>query len=162
MVRNVDDRSWAAGGHARLIGLGIAVVALAEMAYCHVADVGMKLDEHVYYMAGLFFCNIAASLALIGGLIFAYATSSTRLIAALLVGSAGLAAATIVGFVWSRTVGFPQMADHIGEWNTLGITSLVFEGVLLAVSLSILARDEVLQGGASGAPLRAGLRAGRR
>ena len=49
--------------------------------------------------------------------------------------TAGLTAATIVGFLWSRTIGFPQMADHIGEWDTLGITSLVFEGILFAISL---------------------------
>jgi hypothetical protein len=41
-----------------------AVVALVGMAYCHLKLVGMKFDEHVYYMAALF-CNIAASLVLI-------------------------------------------------------------------------------------------------
>ena len=133
----MDNRSPLSGGRAAMIGVGAAVVALVGMAYCHLRDVGMKLDEHVYYMAGLFFCNIAASVALIAALTWAYATRSLRLIAPLWAAAAGLAAATMAGFVWSRTLGFPQMADHIGEWDSLGITSLVFEGVLLAVSLSM-------------------------
>jgi hypothetical protein len=65
--------------------------------------------------------------------------------------TAGLTAATIVGFVWSRTIGFPQMADHIGEWDTLGITSLVFEGALLALSLAML-RQVPANHGAERAP----------
>jgi hypothetical protein len=65
----MDHRSPISGGRAAMIGVGAVVVALVGMAYCHLRDVGMKLDEHVYYMAGLFFCNIAASVALIAALI---------------------------------------------------------------------------------------------
>jgi hypothetical protein len=42
--------------------------------------------------------------------------------------------------VWSRTVGFPQMDDHVGEWDTLGITSLIFEGVVIFVSGLMLSK----------------------
>jgi hypothetical protein len=122
-----------------VIGLAIAVVALGGMAYCHIKDVGMKFDEHVYYMAGLFCCNIAASLALIPVLILTEVAGPPRWRRGMWAAAGALAAVTIVGFVWSRTVGFPQMADHIGEWDALGITSLIFEGALVVVSVCMLA-----------------------
>lgn len=113
------------------------------MAYCHVADVGMKFDEHVYYMAALFCANIAASVALLG-----LVAASGRLPARgarLVWSSAGaLAALTIAGLVWSRTIGFPQMADHIGEWDALGLSSLAFESVVVATTLWVLAGSPVL------------------
>jgi hypothetical protein len=118
----------------------LAVVALAGMAYCHIKDVGMKFDEHVYYMAGLFCCNIAASLALIPALIAAELRGSERLRRAVWAGAAGLALATIIGFLWSRTIGFPQMADHIGEWDALGLSSVGFETLLVLVGLVMLRR----------------------
>ena len=121
-----------------LAALAVATVALAGMAYCHISDIGMKFDEHVYYMAGLFCCDIALSLALIPALILAELRGSARSRQIMWAATAALAAGTIVGFLWSRTIGFPQMADHIGEWDALGLTSLVFEGVVLALGLVML------------------------
>jgi hypothetical protein len=109
-------------------------VALAGMAYCHIRDVGMKFDEHVYYMAGLFLANIALSLALIP-LVLAGERLGPRRAVAVWVAAGALAALTIAGFLWSRTIGFPQMSDHIGQWDALGLTSLAFEGVVVATSL---------------------------
>jgi len=51
-VREVSD-GWSKD-RSRHVGVAICVVGLAGMAYCHVKDLGMKLDEHVYYMAALF------------------------------------------------------------------------------------------------------------
>jgi len=119
--------------------LGVAAVALAGMAYCHIKDVGMKFEEDVFYMAILFCCNIALSLWLIPVLIWSELQGSGR-VRRMVWGAAGaLAAVTIAGFVWSRTVGFPQMDDHVGEWDTLGITSLGFEGAIVLVSALTLA-----------------------
>jgi hypothetical protein len=116
------------------VALGVAAVALAGMAYCHIKDVGMKFDEHVYYMAILFCCNIALSLWLIPGLIWCELEGSAGA-RRMVWGAAGaLAGVTIACFVWSRTVGFPQMDDHVGQWDTLGITSLIFEAVVILVS----------------------------
>jgi hypothetical protein len=137
-VSGTYTRAREAQETGSLAALGLASVALAGMAYCHIRDVGMKFDEHVYYMAGLFCCNIALSLAFIPALILAESRGSARSRQVVWAATAGLAAATIVGFVWSRTVGFPQMADHIGEWDTLGITSLAFEGALFVLSLVML------------------------
>ena len=128
-------RARTADETGSLAALALASVALAGMAYCHIRDVGMKFDEHVYYMAGLFCCNIALSLALIPALILSESRGSARTRQVMWAATAGLTAATIVGFLWSRTIGFPQMADHIGEWDTLGITSLVVEGILFAIGL---------------------------
>jgi hypothetical protein len=115
----------------------VCAVALAGMAYCHVEDVGMKLDEHVYYMAGLFLATIALSLALIP-LILASGRLGPPWGAAAWAAAGGLAALTIACFLWSRMIGFPQMADHIGEWDALGLTSVAFEAVIVAASARVL------------------------
>ena len=114
----------------------VTVIALAGMAYCHLADVGMKFDEHVYYMAALFCCNIAASLLLIPAVALAGDTSGRGRLAWLAAGV--LALLTIAGFLWSRTVGFPQMADHIGQWDALGLASVGFELTVVATSVWVL------------------------
>src|SRR5436309_1414412 len=49
-----------------------------------------------------------------------------------------LALLTIAGFLWSRTLGFPQMADHIGQWDELGLASVAFEAVIVLISASVL------------------------
>ena len=123
-----------------LIALGVLVVDLAGMAYCLIKDVGMKFDEHVYYMAGLFCANIAASIALSLAAVWFARRGSLEWFRRTVTASVALAALTIGGFIWSRTVGFPQMEDHIGEWDTLGITSLVFEGMIVAVGGALLLR----------------------
>jgi apolipoprotein N-acyltransferase len=116
----------------------LAAVGLAGMAYCHIKDVGMKFDEHVYYMATLFCCNIALSVALIPTVLSA-SRLPLRLRGYVWAGASALAATTIVGFLWSRTIGFPQMADHIGDWDTLGLSSVGFEMLVVAVSAWMLA-----------------------
>lgn len=137
-MTNTYTHTRAADKTASLAALGLATVGLVGMAYVHIRDVGMKFDEHVYYMAGLFCCDIALSLGLIPALIFTELRGSDRLRQIMWAATAALAGATIVGFLWSRTIGFPQMSDHIGEWDALGISSLVFEGILVILSLVML------------------------
>jgi hypothetical protein len=115
----------------------MCAAALAVMAYCHIEDVGMKFGEHVYYMAGLFLANIALSLALIP-LVLASDRLGPRRAAAVWGLAGGLAALTIACFIWSRTIGFPQMADHIGQWDALGLTSVGAEAVIVAASVRVL------------------------
>jgi len=138
IVTSTYARTSAEISTERLAALGLATVALAGMAYVHIRDLGMKIEEHVYYMAGLFCCDIALSLILIPALILVELRGSTRSRQIVWAATGALAAATIVGFVWSRTIGFPQMADHIGNWDALGLSSLVFEGILVALSLVML------------------------
>jgi hypothetical protein len=117
------------------------------MAYCHIKDVGMKFDEHVYYMATLFCCNIAMSVALVPT-VLSLGKLPVRLHSYVWAGASALAALTIVGFAWSRTLGFPQMADHVGDWDTLGLSSVGFEALVIAVSVWMLA--ELPHAGAAG------------
>ena len=133
-MSGIDSRSIPTHRPENPAALGVAAVALAGMAYCHIKDVGTKFEEDVYYMAILFCCNIALSLWLIPGLIWGELEGSARVRRMLWGAAAALAAVTIAGFVWSRTVGFPQMDDHVGEWDTLGITSVIFEVVVILVS----------------------------
>ena len=115
------------------LGSAVCVAGLSGMAYCHIHDVGMKVEEHIYYMAALFWGNIAASLLLIPFVARETVRPSAR---GWLVwcGASVLAALTMLGFLWSRTIGFPQMADHVGEWDGLGVSSLVFEGLVVIVA----------------------------
>jgi hypothetical protein len=117
----------------------VAVIGLGGMAYCHLRDVPMKFDEHVYYMATLFCCNIAASLALIPA-VLVVDRLSVRQQTYVWLAAAALAALTIVGFLWSRTIGFPQMDDHVGEWDALGLASVGGEVLVIAASTWALAR----------------------
>src|SRR5215207_2925685 len=134
VVSGIDSRSSLTRRPENTAALGVAAVALTGMAYCHIKDVGMKFEEDILYMAILFCCNIALSLWLVPLLIWSELQGSER-VRRMVWGAAGaLAVVTIAGFVWSRTVGFPQMDDHVGEWDTLGITSLIFEGVVILVS----------------------------
>ena len=120
-----------------LLAQGVCVVALAGMAYCHIKDVGMKFDEHVYYMATLFCCNIVASLLLIPAVVV-FGRRGDRQGRAVWAAAGALALLTIAGFLWSRTIGFPQMQDHVGEWDGLGLASLAFEAVIVLVSVTRL------------------------
>jgi len=148
-VSGSDSRSSLTRRPENAAALGVAAVALTGMAYCHIKDVGMKFEEDVLYMAILFCCNIALSLWLVPLLIWSELQGSER-VRRMVWGAAGaLAVVTIAGFVWSRTVGFPQMDDHVGEWDTLGITSLAFEGAIVLVSALMLAAIAVHRSPAS-------------
>ena len=47
-----------------------------------------------------------------------------------------LALVGIVSYTYSRTIGLPQIEDHVGEWgDLLGTASLVFEALLVALSV---------------------------
>src|SRR3954453_6400283 len=119
-------RMKARGVSRDTFAIAICIVSLGGMAYCHVRDLGMKLDEHVYYMATLFCCNIAASLLLIPAVLMVGRGGGRRACTVWLT-TGGLALLTVFGFLWSRSIGFPQMDDHVGQWDSLGLASLGFE-----------------------------------
>jgi hypothetical protein len=112
----------------RLIG----VVCLLGVGVTHVIDLPDKLEE-AHYMAALFCALIAASLVL------AAALAAGRHVE-LAVGAAGvLSALTILGYVLSRTVGLPQLQDHVGMWmDPVGIASLVVETTLVVLALRVV------------------------
>src|SRR4051794_33401567 len=121
-------------GRAQWPALALLATALLGMTYCHIKDVGMKFDEHVYYMAYLFSANIVASAGLAGFVLACRLFGGTQWLRRSLLAALVLALATIAGFVWSRTAGFPQMDDHIGEWDLLGLTSVAFEATVAVVA----------------------------
>jgi hypothetical protein len=104
-------------------------VALVGVALVHVLDLPDKLAE-AHYMAALFIALIGVCLVLAGLLVADRRTSLAWQAAAL------VCALTIVGYVWSRTIGLPQLADHIGMWNDpLGWTSLALESLTIALAV---------------------------
>ena len=50
-----------------------------------------------------------------------------------------LSLAAILGYIYSRTIGLPQLDDHVGHWrDSVGTASLVFEASLIGLSLPAL------------------------
>jgi len=59
----------------------------------------------------------------------------------------------LIGYLLSRSVGLPQLEDHVGDWlNPAGVASLVCEAVLVVLSATRLwRRDGESRGGAAAA-----------
>ena len=112
----------------RLVG----VVCLLGVAVTHLLDLPDKLAE-AHYMAALFIALIASSLVL------ATALALGRHVQLAWIAAGALSALTIVGYVLSRSVGLPQLEDHVGMWmDPVGIASLVFEATLVLLAVPAL------------------------
>jgi len=106
----------------------LTIVGLLAIAWIHLLDLSGKLDETPYLGV--------AYIGLIAGCAVAVALLARRDRRGFLLGG-GLAAATLVGYCLSRTVGLPAATDDIGNWTeTLGILSLVAEGAVVALSVA--------------------------
>jgi hypothetical protein len=109
----------------------VAVVCLGGVAVTHLIDLPDKLDE-AHYMAALFILLIAASLALLAVVV------AGRRVDLALVAAGVLSAMTIAGYVLSRSVGLPQIEDHVGMWlDPDGIASLAFEATLVVLAAQV-------------------------
>ena len=107
----------------------IAVTCLGGIAVTHLTDLPEKIEE-APYMAVMFCGLIAAS----AGLAIVLARSRNPAVAWPLAGA--VAALPLTGYVLSRSVALPQLEDHVGDWtNPAGVASLVFEAVLIVLSL---------------------------
>jgi hypothetical protein len=116
----------------------VAIACLAGVAVTHVLDLPDKLAE-AHYMAALFCCLILASVILAAALLVDRHTDLALAVSGL------LAAMTICGYVLSRTVGLPQIEDHVGQWgDPIGIASLVFEAALVWVAVHAARKRPVL------------------
>ena len=121
----------------------LAVACLIGVAVTHLVDLSDKLEE-AHYMAAMFCALIAASLVLAGALAAGYRVGPA------LVAAGTLSALTIAGYVLSRTVGLPQLEDHVGMWtDPAGVASLVFEGTLVVLALAALPLPALEVGGQS-------------
>lgn len=109
-----------------LVVVGILTASLVAMSFCHLVDVQEKVDEGVMYMAYIFYAHIALTvlLAVIAIVSTVYGSLDwlrrTSRVAVL------LSVVTVAGFIWSRMLGLPQMEDHVGKWDSLGLVSVVF------------------------------------
>jgi hypothetical protein len=107
---------------------GSVALGLVAIALIHFLDLFAKLEE-TPYLGVAYLGLIAASLAVGARLLHAAGTRVWML-------SGALAAATLAGYVLSRSVGLPSAADDIGNWQEpLGLASLFVEGLVVALSV---------------------------
>jgi hypothetical protein len=105
------------------------IVCLAGIALTHVADLPDKLEE-AHYMAAMFIALIVSSLVLAAALAAGYRTRDAWRAGAV------LSAATLVGYVLSRSVGLPQLEDHVGMWlDPWGVAACTCEAIFIALAL---------------------------
>jgi len=109
----------------------LAVVGLAAVALIHLLDAPGTFQS-APYKGWLYVALIVGCLATAAVLV---RRSDPRAWAAAVL----LAAGAIFAYLLSRTVGLPQGADDIGNWNEpLGISSLFVEGSLVALAVAML------------------------
>jgi hypothetical protein len=124
----VTSPAGSADAHAR----GLAIAALAVIAVTHWVDLPDKIAE-APYMAALFIGNIVASLVLAGLLI------AGRMTQPALQGGALLSLLTLIGYVLSRSIGLPQIEDHVGHWlDPAGVAAALAEIAMLGLALPSL------------------------
>ena len=108
--------------------------AAAVAAAAHIPVIAPHLDE-APYMGVLFIvlttaCLFLAAAALIHDIPAVYAASAA---------TCGLA---VAGYVATRLVAFPMLADDVGNWlEPLGVVSIVSESVVVAISVAALRRS---------------------
>ncbi|WP_460628329.1 hypothetical protein [Intrasporangium mesophilum] len=108
---------------------GVATMCLLGMALIHLLDLPDKLEE-VPYIGALFIGLIVAALVLAEALI---RTDDVRV----WIAAGALAAATILGYTLSRSIGLPgEEGAEIGNWTEgLGIASLLIEAALVLLAV---------------------------
>lgn len=108
------------------------VVSLVGIAGVHAFDVRPMLDE-APYLGSMFIALVIAALVLAGCM-------ARRWRLDLVWPAAGLlAASAIAAYLYSRAIGLPELASHVGHWrDSVGTASLLLEGSLVGLSLPLL------------------------
>jgi hypothetical protein len=111
--------------HTTLRALGF--VGMLAIALIHLLDVIGKIKETPYL--GVMYIAL-----MVAGVAVAFYLLHTG--SALAWAAAGLlAAATLIGFILSRTTGLPNASDDIGNWTEpLGLASMFVEGAVIVVA----------------------------
>ena len=113
----------------RIVLAGAAAVA----ALAHVPVIGPHLDEAPYM--GVLFVVLTAACAFLA---LAALVRGGRAVYALTVLTCGLA---VLGYVATRLVAFPMLADDVGNWlEPLGVVSIVSESIAVGAALVGLRR----------------------
>jgi hypothetical protein len=109
----------------------VGAVGLVGIGVVHVVDLFDMWDQSTY-MAVLF-----------GALVVGVTVAAAMVLAGRRLGWAlggVIALATIVGYVISRSIGVPDLADDIGNWKEpLGVAAIFIEGLVVLLSASVLA-----------------------
>jgi hypothetical protein len=112
---------------------GVAAIGLVGIALIHVLDLPGKLEETPYL--GIAYLGLIVSALIVAEALVRRDTPLGWLAAA------GLAVATIGGYVVNRTLGMPGAMDDIGNWlEPLGLASLFVEGIVAALAVTGLVR----------------------
>ena len=114
----------------------LAAVLCVAVCLIHLKDQNwFAFDKDpAYVLAGYLLLEIGALVAAI------WLVVRPSRLAWLLAGAVALG--PLLGYVLSRGPGLPSYSDDIGNWSeTLGVLSLVVEGVLLVLSVTVLATD---------------------
>lgn len=120
ILRVVDARGY--------IARSVGIMGLVGVALIHLLDSGSKFKETPY----IFWMYVGLMLAslMVAGLLLHVENWRTWAAAG------GLAGATIVGYVLSRTTGLPGAPNDIGNWGeSLGLASLLVEGCIVALAI---------------------------
>lgn len=114
--------------HTEVLLRGAAVLGLASIALIHLLDLPNQIQEVPYL--GLAYLGLIAGYLATAALMIRSGSRPAWILAA------ALSAATLLGYVMSRTTGLPGDAADIGNWlEPLGLASMFVEGctALLAV-----------------------------
>jgi len=111
-----------------LLGIG----ALSAVIAIHTSELSGKVDETAYLGLG-YVLLIAASIVSI--VLIAHRDVRGWILGGL------TAAATFGGYVLTRTTGLPRAHGDVGNWGeTIGVWSLVAEGLVVVLALVAIAR----------------------
>jgi hypothetical protein len=126
---SIDDFLWTPMGH-RLRWLLAACAAISAAA--HVPVVGAHLHEAPYMGEEFIVLIIGCLLIALAGLI-----GDTAAVYLMAVITCGLA---ITGYILTRIIAFPALADDVGNWfEPLGVVSILAESATVAVAVAALA-----------------------
>ncbi|HET6817327.1 MAG TPA: multicopper oxidase domain-containing protein [Mycobacteriales bacterium] len=107
---------------------GAFVLLLAGVAVTHASDLLDKLHEAPYLAAGFGLLIVGAGVAALSVAARGPSRVLDRTVAAASV-------ATVIGYVLSRTVGLPQIPDHVGHWaDSWGTASVAVETALVLLA----------------------------
>ena len=104
------------------------LIGLAATAWIHVVEFSGKFSEVPYLGVGYILLSIASAASIV--MVLRHRVEGWYL-------GGATAAATLIGYVLTRTTGLPGSAGDIGNWSEpIGTWSLLFEG--LAVALAVI------------------------
>jgi hypothetical protein len=123
--------------HSSPVVRAIGVLGMAAIAGTHLIDLPGKMEEVKYLGVGY--------VLLIIGLAYAAVAIIRDRRAGWLIGG-GLAFATLIGFILSRTTGLPAATDDVGNWSEgLGLIAMLAEAALVGLALGVGGRAATRQ-----------------